>query len=61
MITCLLILIVMVILKTPSDWIRNASSDTQLIMFSLCVISDIHILIRCFSGGRKRGKEDGSI
>lgn len=57
MITCLLLVIVMVILKTPSDWIRNASSDTQLIMFGLCVISDIHILMWCFSGGRKENKE----
>ena len=53
MITCLLLIIAMVIFDVPSDYIRNASSDTQLILFCLCVISDIHILIRCFSSGRK--------
>jgi hypothetical protein len=53
MITGLWLLIIMIIFRMPSDWIRNASTDTLLIIFCLCAISDIHILIRCFSGDRK--------
>ena len=53
MITGLILLTFMVIFQIPSDWIRNASTDTQLILFCLCVISDIHILIRGFSGSEK--------
>lgn len=55
MITLLLLSIIIVIFQIPSDWIRNASTDTQLIIFCLCAISDIHILIRCFSSN---GKDD---
>ena len=53
MITCLILVIVMILFRVPSDYIRNMSSDTSLILFSLCVISDIHILMWVFSDKRK--------
>lgn len=58
MITCLLLLIAMVIFQIPSDAIRNASSDTQLILFCLCMISDIHIFIQGFNSRRKGIRND---
>ena len=46
-------LIIMILAKLPSDLIRNASGDTQLILFCLCVISDIHIFLRCLNSEGK--------
>ena len=53
MITGLFLLIIICMFGVPSDYIRNASTDTQLIIFCLCAISDLHILIRCFSSNGK--------
>ena len=53
MITGLFLFIIICVFGIPSDWIRNVSTDTQLIVFCLCAISDLHIFIRCFSGNRK--------
>jgi hypothetical protein len=53
MITGLFLLIIICVFGVPSDLIRNASTDTQLIVFCLCAISDLHIFIRCFSNNGK--------
>ncbi len=50
MVTILIVLIAMNIFGTPFDWIRNASTDTQLILVCLFVISDIHIFLWCLRG-----------
>ncbi len=57
MITSLIILICMIIFKVPSDWIRNMSSDTAIILFCLYVISDLHIFLWCLRGKADMRKE----
>lgn len=52
MITLLIVFFVMNIIGIPSDSIRNASTDTTLILVCLFVISDIHIFLWC-----KRGRK----
>lgn len=54
MLTSLIILICMIIFKVPSDWIRNMSSDTAIILFSLYIISDLHIFLWCLRGNDKK-------
>lgn len=57
MITILIVFIVLNILGIPSDWIRNASTDTSLILSCLFVISDIHIFLWCIRGRKVRKHE----
>lgn len=46
MITCIFLLLCMSIFKVPPDMIRNSSNDTSVILFCMCVISELHILFQ---------------
>ena len=53
MITFVIIIICLIIIRVPSDIIKNLSNDTQVILFCLFVINDLHMLLRIFD--KKRG------
>lgn len=50
MVTLIIVLFVATLVKLPPGIVRNASSDTSLILFCLLVISDIHIFLWCLRG-----------
>ena len=50
MVTLIIVMFIAILLKIPSNWVRNMTSDASIIVFCLFVISDIHIFLWCLRG-----------